>query len=340
MKKLKGFWSRRFKSTTPSWKIVFEWEDIIANALNIRIKKESKITNSLIYPILSKFSLVQLYHKLVLPIGIYLRFDSIANPTIDARLNKNCIPVIIDFWLKDNDIDKFFKCYKNVPIVLITNKEVYDKLLEKNSPIPIEHWPLSFPDLHALTRNKLKNKKFDVCLFGRNNPFFIRLLDEYSKNHPQFTYLKRVKKDNKLVYIDNRGREILEDNGRTDYLTLIQETKVSCYSTPGIDESKLDSNGYNQVTPRVFEMLCNGCKVIGHYPLSSDVEWYKLYEIVPNVNTYDEFEKCLDEMLATPFDFEKTKRYVERHYTSTRIKMLTDILAKYNISSELPKIAN
>ena len=36
--------------------------------------------------------------------------------------------------------------YEDVPLVLVTNKEVYDYLKEHDCPLHVEHWALSYPD--------------------------------------------------------------------------------------------------------------------------------------------------------------------------------------------------
>ena len=115
-------------------------------------------------------------------------------------------------------------------------------------------------------------------------------------------------------------------------LNVIRKTKISCYTTPGIDESKEESNDYNQVTPRLFELLCNGCQVIGHYPLTDDVLWYDLPSIVPNVNNYEDFEMILDEMRCKSIDVKSVMDFMSRHYTTKRVSELPDILKKYNFS--------
>lgn len=331
MRRFKGIKTRRNIGSSPSWKIVFEWEDIITKTLGTKLYFDNPLLTKYIYPIINKLKISNFIHMLYPQKDIYIKFESIAKPKKLIQLNKNCIPAIIDFWLKDSQLQDFFSAYKNVPLLLVTNREVYDKLKQNNCPLNYEHWPLSLPDYYSLNSDIWDMKQFDLCLFGRNSPFFIRLLDEYCKSHPNFSYIHRIGDNSKLIYVTNKGEIICEDKGRDSYINLIRKTRVSCYCTPGIDEAKVGSNSYNQVTPRLFEMLCNCCKVIGHYPNSSDVLWYDLQNIVPNVENYEEFEKCLDEMLCNPFDFVGVQKFMSKHYTSTRASMLRDILSKYNI---------
>ena len=61
-------------------------------------------------------------------------------------INKFTIPVIIDFWLKEEQLPAFYVAYKEVPLILLTNLEVYEFLKQHKCPIPIEHWALSYPD--------------------------------------------------------------------------------------------------------------------------------------------------------------------------------------------------
>ena len=169
-------------------------------------------------------------------------------------------------------------------------------------------------------------------MFGRPNPFFIRLLDKYCIKHPDFCYIMNNGDINNRQYISNKGDVVAKDTGRLSYLKMISSTKISCYSTPGIDESKKVSSEYNQVTPRVFEMLCNGCQIIGHYPQAADTIWYNLDSVVPNVDDYDEFEKILDFYRGSSVDIEKYSKFMSNHYTSKRCELLKYILSKYSIN--------
>ena len=332
MKKLISIESHRLLEGDASWKIVYEWEDIISKKCNIPIVSTKPKIKRFIYGLLNRLSFYGLTNFFSSSCKLRLYYLSVCNTKPDSFLTKSVIPVIIDFWLKDNELEAFFQKFKNVPLILCTNREVYEKLKANNSPIPVEHWGLSFPDIYALERDENYPKEYEFCIFGRPNPFFIRLLDKYCETHSDFTYILNNGNINNRQYINNRGEYITSDNGRQSYIDMIRKTKISCYSTPGIDESKHGANGYNQVTPRVFEMLCNGCFVIGHYPQNADTVWYKLNTIVPNVDTYEEFEKILDNMRVSELDIKNVKKFMHNHYTSYRSIELKKILEEYGIS--------
>lgn len=318
----------------PSYQIVFEWEDIIAKALNLKIKCPGRWAYNLFYWRIETLRLQNLYNKLLRKKDLNLQFIMQARTKPSSLINKNTIPVIIDFWLEGKDLKAFYNAYKNVPLILVTNREVYDFLKSHSCPIPVEHWGLSFPDQYALTPEKTTGKEYEFCIFGRPNPFFIRLLDEYCSKHPDFKYIRNNGDINHRQYIDNEGNVIAEDTGRSSYLDMIRKTKISCYTTPGIDEAKAQTSTFNQVTPRLFEMICNGCQVIGHYPDAADTTWYNLKEIVPNVNTYEEFERVMDELRKSSFDYDAVRIFMLQHYTSQRALQLVNILNKHNI--EIP----
>lgn len=331
MKKLEQIFSIRNKTSYPSHKIVLEWEEILSESLNLPIVTENPLWDKF-YRRFEKNGLTNLYHKLVPKRNLRLDFEMCAVTRKMCKFNKNTIPVIIDFWLKEEEIPAFISAYKHCPLILLTNREVYNLLKKHSCPIPIEHWPLSFPDYYALNENINYEKKYDFTIIGRPNPFFIRFLERYVIEHPDFSYIMNNGDILNRHYINNRGEIVDSGNSREDYLNVIRATRISCYTTPGIDEAKKDSNQYNQVTPRVFELLSNECHVIGHYPKEGeDIKWYRLDEIVPNVDNYEEFALQLDRMRKEPFDKEKVSQFMRKHYTSTRAIMLKEILKKHGI---------
>ncbi len=315
----------------PSWQILKEWESVLSKELNLPIRKDCRLIR-FIKSRMNAYGLSWVYHLFFINKNLNLRFIMAASKKKVCDVNASTIPVIIDFWLTKSDLQDFYHAYSKVKLILLTNKEVYDFLKAQGCPIPIEHWPLSYPDMHALKKEVLEKKDFEFTVIGRPNPFFIRLLDEYSSKHPDFEYITNNGDIDHREYVTNRGRFIAKDTGRASYLDVIRRTKITCYSTPGIDEGKKGSNGYNQVTPRLFEMLCNGCQVIGHYPNTSDTLWYNLASIVPNVSSYEEFEVVLDLYRTSQFAYEAVEAFMCKHYTSQRALSLKEILARHGIS--------
>lgn len=313
-----------------SYDIVYEWEDVLSEKLNISIKEYSRI-NELYHGRFEKNALVDLYHCIHKREDFGLHFIMRAETKKKCILNSNKIPVIIDFWLLKRDLPRFYEAYKYIPLLLVTNKEVYDLLKTQNCPFPVEHWPLSFPDKY-IPQTVAPQKKYDFAILGRPNPFFIRLLDEYVSKHPGFKYVINNGNIKSREYRTNEGKFVAKDIGRESYIQMLKDTRVTCYTTPGLDESKKETTLFNQVTPRLFEMLANGCHVIGHYPpAGADVKYYNLSTVIPNVNNYADFERELNRMLSTPFDVNKAKAFLVNHCTSVRAEMLKDILGNHGI---------
>jgi len=330
MRKLLQVYSQRKTSHWPSFRIVYEWEDIISRLMNLEIISDCVLWKKY-YRRYEKNGITELYHMFLPNKPLRLDFLMEAQPLPSCRYNKNSIVIIIDFWLTDEDYPQFYKCFRHVPLLLLTNLEVFEFLKAHECPIPMAHWPLSYPDQYALNENVLDEKIYDFCLFGRPNPFFVRCQEKYAETHPNFSYIITTGTEKNREYRTNKGELICKDSGRESYLQMIRKTRVSCYTTPGIDEAKKVRAPFNQVTPRLFEMLCNGCSVIGHYPDSYDTRWYQLSDYIPNVNSYEEFEIVLERLLSEKFDYKKYEKFMSMHYTSSRVEMLKNILKNNEI---------
>lgn len=330
-RRLGQIFSQRKTAKWPSFKIVYEWEDILSESLGIPIYSDSELWKKF-YRRFDKNGLTELYHRLVPVRDLRLDFVMTATTDGDCRNNKNTIPVIIDFWLSEKELPAFFKAYEHVPLMLVTNREVYNLLKRNDCPFPVEHWALSYPDRNASAGNDRLEKIYNFCLFGRPDPFFERMRDKYAAKHPDFFYLITKGDGANREYYTNKGIFVCKDSGRQSYLDMMARTKVTCYSTPGFDEAKADTSSFNQVTPRLFEMLNGGCQVMGHYPEDgADVKWYGIDGVVPRITCYEEFEACLDAMIQQEKDMEKVEKFLSRHYTSRRADSLKEILRKYDI---------
>ena len=158
---------------------------------------------------------------------------------------------------------------------------------------------------------------------------------QYSKTHPDFTYVynDRVVGRGMLNYVTSKG-EVLGNgfSSRESFFELLQLSRVGLYSTPSIDKDKqifngLDSNGYDQVTPRLFEYIAAGCHVLARYPDNADTEYFQLRSIAPCIATYEEFESRMDYARTNQVDSQAYAEWLSHHYTSTRVRMLESIVA-------------
>lgn len=329
-RRLRYVYSLRKMNNEPSFKTVFEWEDIIAKMMNLSFRYDSFIHRYKYCARIEKYGPINLYHKLIkYNTDIQLYFDMTAETKSRCILDKNTIPVIIDFWLTKEQLPAFYNTYKHCPVVIVTSAEVFAFLKANNCPLPIEHWPLSLPDSISV---KSLDKKYDFCFIGRKDPFFVEMVKLYTREHPNFKYVINNDDINNREYTFNNGEFISKDTGRESYLNIIRSSKICVYSTPGIDKAKDVLGRFNQVTPRLLELLSGGCYVLGHYLNNPDTEYYNLESIVPQINNYENFCKYMDLYRNSPArDLDECKSYIEHHYTSSRIEMLKSILHKFQI---------
>lgn len=313
-----------------SFRSVFEWEDVIANKMGLQFKYDTFYKRYKICARIEKYLSTKVYHALVRKKEeLCLFFVMTASIRSLCILDKNIIPVIIDFWLTTEDLPAFYKAYKECPLILITSAEVFSFLKQNNCPLPIEHWPLSLPDNVEVEYNK---KIYDFCFIGRKDPFFVEMLNRYVEKYSDFEYVINNDDIENREYQTNKGIFIGKDTGRESYLDIIKKSKISVYSTPGVDKAKNVAGRFNQVTPRVLELISGGCYVLGHYPDNPDTEYYDLKSVVPQINSYSDFEFYMNLYRSKPSrDIVECRNYINKHNTSSRVVLLKNILKKHGI---------
>lgn len=330
-RKLSQILSARQYCNSASFKSVYEWEDIIADKMGLEIIKDTSFKRYKIYARIEKYLSTNIYYKFIRKKKqLRLCFIMTASTKPLCVLDKNTIPVIIDFWLTKEQLPHFYKAYRQCPLILITSAEIVSFLKENNCPLPIEHWPLSLADSVEIKSDK---KEYEFCFIGRKDPFFVEMIERYSKEHPDFEYVINNENINQREYQTNKGRFIGYDTGRESYLNIIRKSKICVYSTPGIDKAKNVTGRFNQVTPRVLELLSGGCYVLGHYPDNPDTLYYDLRSVVPQINSYKDFEYYMNTYRsASPRNIMECYNYINKHNTTARIPLLQNILNKNNIS--------
>lgn len=328
--KIDSIYTERKQQKTPSWDLVHEWEDDLAMYLKVPLIYSNRLTallNKILrrIPFLSPLSqLLKIKNK-----KTSLHFEMNASYN-NPMYNSSCmIPIIIDFFLKDEEIPIFLKRHKNCKAIMITSKQAYDKIISFNPQIPVYHFPLTLSNRYCSNNIKYP-KKYALTLFGRQNKdsFFVNMVKRYASENPNFEYVFQDPMDMNFekgyVYRTNKGKIIGQTNTRSEYMKLVQATKIAIYSTPGFGGRK-DTHGYDQVTPKFLEYIASQCHVILRYPNNSDTQYFALNTFSESITNYRDFKKLMDIYLNKEPDFVFYENYMNKHYTSSLIEKLNRI---------------
>lgn len=336
--KIKGILTERKHWNWRSAQIVAEWEDIISEKLNIPICNVKRIYHSFLWRI-NKFKLGQLFILIdsLRPVkSYYLYFNMTASTEVQISSVKNIIPIIIDFWLTESDLQNFYQVHSNCKLMLITSKEVYEFLKKNKCSLPIAHFPISLPDKYISSDLTKYQKTVDFLFAGRIDTVFWNYIKKYEEENPDIEYVYQELHGRVPNYISNkRGKLIGDFFSREVYAKLLRSAKIIFYSTPGNDSSKEGANGFNQVTPRFLEFISAGSLVMGRYPDNPDVDYYQFHKFCPKVNSYQDFKRTVALFSNDKFVKEHTKFYypfLETHSTSSRAILLEKILKENSFS--------
>jgi hypothetical protein len=305
--------------------LVYEWEDIFAENMNLQIE-----TPSFFYVFINRLCIKINFDLLwVFRNKTKLMFILRGNKTrSDGYNSKKIIPFIIDFFEKQEDLKLFYEGFKRHKIILISSLEVFEFLKNNVIPVPrntkLYHLPLSIPDGYRIDQKVKFNKKYDLVLLGRQDPILEEYVKNYSLKNPGFVYVYRIMEKEGFKYYNSKNELLGFNNSRDFYFELMKASKVGLYSTRGLSEAI--ANGYNQVTPRFFELLTSGCHVLARYPKNPDTDFFCLKEFSESIESYDQFEEKMDYALTHEVDIKKYSSYLNQHYTSKRVEQLRLII--------------
>lgn len=299
--------------------IVYEWEDIFEKMLSLNMVHENPLRMNI-------WTLRFRAYNLFTPNVPSVIFQM--NPWDNLGYNKpNIIPLIIDYFLSPSQYPYFLEHYSKHKLILVSSMEVYNHLKEMKCPFNIRHLPLSISDIYKINKDSKYEKKYDLVLLGRQNRVLSAFLSQYVQRHKDFEYVYHKKEGTHFIYYTSTGECLGDICRREDYIKLMKSAKIGLYSTSSIDGNDNQiTNGYNQVTPRFLEYLACGVHVICRYKSNPDTLYYELEKYWPNINAYEEFENAMDCARMNEPDMQFYAEYLSKHYTSTRVKMLQDIL--------------
>jgi len=331
--KLRRIISDRQYKTWPSYHIIYEWEDELSAALRLPVfNNPEEEPKRFLYKKLKKIDdkifsgkLIETWNEAVIFKKGSLYFEMHPRQKKGFSNSKKTTPLILDFWERKN-ITHFKKIYDSCPVLLVTSLEAINFLKENNVRNELIHFPMSLPSIYKLNSADVFEKKYDIVLAGRANPVLLDYLKQYEKEHPEIEYLQQIQKNGEHYYLSNKRGIVGKFHSREEYISLIKQAKISFYSTPGIDGGEQRTNGFNPVTPRFLELLSAGCHIIARYPKNVETDFFQLETICPSINSYQHFKAAVNTALCCPQPVARNAEYLLSHYTSVRLKLLTQFL--------------
>lgn len=320
----------RLREFHPSYHLLYEWENTLSDYLKIPFLFENPFwlkEGSLFYVcerrIRRGFSFALSFFLSKRKLEFF--FDMGGRTLINPYNRKNIVPVIIDFFVKKDDLPLFYHVYNRNPFVLITSAEVYHFLLRNNAPLKLYHFPLSLPDKYIVSADNQFHKRWDLVLIGRQNSVLNEYLEQYCEKYNSFTYVYGKNVDGRYLSYTNKGDFVEDVSSRECYINLLRQAKVSFYSTPGIDGGEVRTNGFNQITPRFLELIACRCHIMARFKENEDTDYFQITDFCQHVDSYEQFEYLMQSFLATEVLVSKYDHYLERHCTSARMSTLSEI---------------
>lgn len=324
MKITQLFTNRNAKGQNYAQPIIYEWEDVIINRMGLSIVGRN------IFQKIANFCGIRT--SLVCPFINTFRFVGNGRHS-DAPMNsKHIVPCIIDFFEQKEQLPEFYTKHSKNPLVLLSSPFDYEYLKRNNCPLNIGLFAYSIADKYGFENMNIE-KKYDIVLTGRQDPLLYSFFKEYILKHPNVTYVKRgqsLENDDKKdqpYYLN--GKEIISDlTTRDDFMRLQAQGRVTLYGVQGYDNRTKD---FFHMTPHFLEIIASGSHVLARYPTDErgvDARFYEFDKFSPSIECYDEFEKAMDIALQTDVDRKMYFQYLQKHFTSTRVRELENLLCK------------
>ncbi|RZK32803.1 MAG: hypothetical protein EOO63_00125 [Hymenobacter sp.] len=341
--------STRAYELSPPFHLIYEWEDDLAAALGVPVADAKTPLRKALINRYTKPAYQKLSGGLLDKLNNSLEYGRPAVRAADAyslayelypaqepnfTTAAKTIPILVDLWKPrhGDSLAGFYHWYRRCPLVLISSLEALEYLQADGCPLPVAHLALSLSDRHRLLPSTRYEKKYDILLAGRlnirTNQVLRNYLEEYVRQYPATEYLYQEEIDGEYYYSSNQTGLVGKFQSREDYIGLLRASRISFYSTPGIDGGEIRTGGFNPVTPRYLELLAAQCLLLGKYPDNAETRYYELPKVCPNVNSYEEFARTLSGYLHEPApSFEAHRAILDKHYTSVRAQELLGILA-------------
>lgn len=310
--------SERAYNNGISRQTVYEWEDDISEGLNIPIVYMDSY---------KKHSFARVFRKLKVnkPIEWNSNKDTYLFFAMNIDLLRlitwyipNVIPILLDVTLEE--IDDLYNLTRKLPVFWVTALKIKDALKQKYSNCRVCYIPQTASDRNL---NKFVEKDISYIQFGRRNPILHEFAMRYVDTHENITYVYRCDNPKKGMeeYRDGKVTSIGVVGGRSDFIKLLQKSRICLCSSPLMDNTRDFGEGIDFLTARWYEAILNRCYIVAR---ASDIVLPELVQtgldkIVANISTYDEFERVSNEYFSedvfsydTAFEFSKNNSATQR----------------------------
>lgn len=316
----------------PSHQVLYEYEDVFCNELNIDLESLTKNEYKGIKArIIGKLP-TKIFNHRICTLKCTTGSNSVAfimNPYISRRyINKSVIPIFIDVWHRD--LDTLITLTKELNLFFVISYDMYNSIKNMDPKSKVQYLPLSISDKWISDRQKkISRKTIDVIQYGRRSEILHSYMLKYVEKHKAIEYIYQVPKDKRLFYYSTTKGELGEIDTREKFMSLLGKCRVSLVSATGYDGSR-DTDETFTVPARFFESAINYCYMIGRYPKNQDFNRLNIEDVCDNVNSYEEFQCLMDAYLNSETFLKESEyeHFIEDNVTSKRVQSVLKYVGK------------
>lgn len=241
----------------------------------------------------------------------------------------NIIPIVLDITLQE--IDEFYMLTKKLPICYVTSLQIRNIIKEKYPQCNVEYIPQMVSKRYSESDYK---KNIDFIQFGRRNPVLHNWAIRYCDENRDTTYMYRhtIAQHGMVMYKNGQKQEFGEIKTRSEFIELLQRSKISLCSSPLADKTRDFGEGIDFLTARWFESVACDCPIMARWTESAEpeVEITGVNKIATNLKTYEEFDTYANRCLLGNTEF-KTNRmhFIDQNNAAERAKCINETVSKY-----------
>lgn len=313
------------------YQVAWEWEDSMLEYLQKHYSPECSFT----YIKSAKTKLFKAIYKILytrLPLTLKAISKDTATINIytpyrvwhcNQYLRERFIPIFIDVY--DYEAERIHKLTRHLPFYFVTSMDTYHQIKGIHPESRVQFMAQSIAD--KWVTDEVPQKTIDVIQIGRRSDMLHEFMLRYCAEHPSINY---VYSDHKSFISTTQGN-IGRRPTREGFMDLLGSATVCLVSTPGVTTHRFGKVDF--FTARIYESASRYCRMIGHYSDNEEATLLGIPDICPNVHTYEEFERYMDEALAKgPMQGEekaKYKTFTLRNTSSVRAQQILDCIKKF-----------